>query len=412
MIRPTGVVRPLILLPIDPFSEKIGGIKTFVRDFVRFAPADFEIEVVGCTSDPAARPIGRWRDLLIDGRAVRSLAVLETPDVHRRPLIPQSLQFTLAAMLRRSAHHFAHRVLQFHNPGVPAGFLGVDAPKVLMVHLNVADIDRGEGESRWGIVPGLLHRFEDITLPRMDRIFVVNRDGVAFYERRHPRIADRVSFLPTSVDQTAFRPVEDRELAAARSELAARIGLAPDAPEKLLLFVGRLEKQKDPDLLIDAFAESQRRRGDLHLVVVGEGGLRERAVARADASGMAGRVHWLGYQPRTALPKLMNGADALVLASAFEGMPITVLEALACGLPVASTAVGEVALVVHDGENGRLSAARTAPALADAITWVVGRPRASFVASARAAVAPYTPERVLEPFFDAHRELHHRRNPG
>ena len=195
------MIRPLIIVPLDPFSEKIGGIRTFVSDFIRFAPEDFAPEVVGCTGDPVARPVGRWQSLDIDGRPVQFLPVLSTPDVNRRPTIPLSLQFTLAAVLRREAHRFRGRILQFHHPGVPAGFLAVGSPRILVVHLNVADIDSGAGESRWARLPGLLHRFEDVTLPRMDRIFLVNRDGLEFYRKRHPAVADRSAFLPTSVDQ-------------------------------------------------------------------------------------------------------------------------------------------------------------------------------------------------------------------
>ncbi len=401
----TDPVRPLIVLPSDPFGDKIGGIKSFVLDFIRFAPRDFAPEIIGCSSDQAARPVGRWQDLDVGGRPVRYLPVLGTPDPHRRPRVPLSLQFTLAAMARRSAHRFSGRVLQFHNPGVPAGFLGVGAPKVLVVHLNVADIDEGHGESRWGLVPGLLHRFEDVTLPRMDRIFMVNRKGVDFYRRRHAAVADRVTFLPTSVDQSVFTPLADEGRLAARQALLDRLGRPASAEERLVLFVGRLERQKDPLLLLETFALA-RRSADLRLVVVGEGTLRVEAEKRAVELGVADHVSWLGYQAREDLPTLMNAVDVLLLTSAFEGMPITVLEALASGLPVVSTAVGEVPLVVKDRGNGRLIAERSPTPLAEGVTWVLGQPRGPLAAAAREAVAPYRPDRILQPFFDAHRELH------
>ena len=370
-----STVRPLILLPSDPFGDKIGGIKTFVLDFVRFSPDDFEPEIVGCSSDPDDRPLGRWQVRSVGSRLVRFLPVLSTPDPNRRPIVPLSLQFTLRAALRPSARHYRGRVLQFHHPGVPAGFLGARAPKILVAHLNVADIDRGVGESRWTRAPGLLHRFEDVTLPRMDRIFVVNEDGVAFYRRRHPRIADRVSFLPTSVDQELFRPFAGEARAAARAVLLAEIGEAPGSNARLLAFVGRLERQKSPLLLIEAVARAADADPSIHLVAIGAGSMQPAAAARARELGIEDRVHWLGLQPRERLPALLNAVDVLLLPSAFEGMPITVLEALACGLPVVATDVGGVGLVVHDGRNGRL-AAPDAVALAAALAWILDRPRA------------------------------------
>ena len=157
-------IRPLIVLPSDPFGDQIGGIKTFVRDVVRFAPDDFEIELITCSSDPDDRPVGQWQARPIGGRIVRFLPILATPDVHRRPLVPRSLRFAAAAVASRRARRTAGRILQFHHPGTPAPYLVDGAPKILVVHLNAADIGRGIGESRWGALPGLLHRFAEPVL--------------------------------------------------------------------------------------------------------------------------------------------------------------------------------------------------------------------------------------------------------
>lgn len=409
MTTRVGLIRPLIFLPSDPFGQQIGGIKSFVRDFVRFSPDDFATEFVACSSDIRARPLGRWQTFEIDGRPVRFLPVFSTPDPNRRSRIPISLKFTAAAMLHRRAHGFSQRVLQFNHAGPPMGFLGVDAPKILVVHLNAADIDRGQSESRWSKIPGMLHRLEDVTLPRMDRIFLVNEAGVSFYRERHPNIADRLTFMPTSVDTTTFAPLSREGRLEARRRLVGTLGVADDPRTRFVLFVGRLERQKDPNLLIASFENAQRRHGHLHLVVVGEGGLREEATRSAVARGVSERVHWMGYQERRGLPELMNAADALLLPSAFEGMPITVLEALGCGLPVVATAVGEVPRLVRDGENGRLVRSRSAQELADSLIWVVETPRERFAVAAMEAVAPYQPQRTLEPFYAAHRELHEAR---
>ena len=403
-------VRPLIIVPLDPFSQKIGGIKSFVSDFIRFAPDDFEPEIIGCTADPTERPVGQWRRLAIGTRSVAFLPVLETLDVNHRPFVPVSLQFTVAAMVRRAAHRFRNCVLQFHHPGPPVAFLAVAAPKVLTVHLNVADMASAASESHWRRMPRLLHRLEETTLPQMDQIFLVNRAGVEFYRARHPDIADRVSFLPTSVDQSHFRPLPANGRSAARRRLLAQLGIQVMSNDRIVLFVGRLEAQKDPVLLVECIAKAVENNEGVRLVVVGEGSLRHAAEQRAAELGISERVHWAGYRGRDDMPMIMNAADAFLLPSRFEGMPISVLEALACGLPVVASSVGEVPLVVRDFKNGRLIESGDARAFAVGLAWVLDRPRESFTAAAREAVQPFSPAETLRPYFDAHRDLASRKS--
>src|SRR4051812_35889865 len=78
-------VRVLIVHPRDPAAPTIGGIQTFLNDFIKYAPADFEISFAGTTRDRAARPIGRWLDLELHGRRIRFLAVGPSGGVSRSP---------------------------------------------------------------------------------------------------------------------------------------------------------------------------------------------------------------------------------------------------------------------------------------------------------------------------------------
>jgi glycosyltransferase involved in cell wall biosynthesis len=394
-------VRPLILLPADPASDKIGGIQTFIRGFVRFAPEDFTTEIVGCSADPGGRPIGRWQDLELGGRTIRFLPVTRAPAPHRRARIPIALRYTIALRLRRRSLDLDGRVLQFHRAGVPLALAGLPAPRIQVVHLNVAEI--AAGESRWRHLPWLHHRIEDMSLPAMDRVFVVNRAGVDFYRRRHPTLAARIGFLPTWVDDTVFRPPAEVERSALRREMAAATDIPADA--RLVLFVGRLEAQKDPTLVVDGAAAAATRDASVHVAFVGDGGLRAEVERRVAASGVADRLHVLGYRPVAEVARLMAAADVLLLASRFEGMPITVLEALASGLPVAATAVGELPTVLTDGETGETIHEHTPTAVADALGRVLAVPRPDWAAGLARAVEPYRARTVLGRFYDAHREV-------
>ena len=399
------MIRTTVFLPQDPLSQRIGGILTFVKGFIKFAPDDFETEVVGTTADERERPLRRWQEVQIEGRATPFLPLVADRSPHGRPMIPIALRYTLAAVRHRALIGRKRRILQFHRAGVPLAFASDKRPKLQVVHLNVADIYGSQGESRWRLLPGAFHRVEDLTLPSMDRVFVVNRAGAEFYRKRHPSLGSRLAFIPTWVDDTMFRAPKDAEREAARRSLTTELELESEPGARYLLFAGRLEEQKDPRLLIEAFAAAQGRESQLHLLIAGDGSMRAAAQRAAAQAGVSARTHFLGFKTRPELAGLMQAADAFILSSRFEGMPISSLEALSSGLPVVATAVGELPTVVTDGENGSLSTERSAEALADAICRVLVRDRSELEAAAVASVDRYRARTVLQPLYDAHRQL-------
>ncbi|MCD6500386.1 MAG: glycosyltransferase [Deltaproteobacteria bacterium] len=142
--------------------------------------------------------------------------------------------------------------------------------------------------------------------------------------------------------------------------------------------VGRLVPIKNHALLLEAFSlalrqaeqgvggfGSDRSHRPMHLVIVGDGGLRAELEARAARPDLAGRVHFIGW--RSDLDRIYSDLDLFVLSSNNEGTPVAVIEALAAGVPVLSTAVGGVADVLEQGRFGRLVEPGDARALARAM---------------------------------------------
>src|SRR3954451_13844356 len=68
-------IRVLVVHPRDPAAPTIGGIQTFLGDFIKYAPADFDISFAGVTRDSGARPIGKWMPLEVSGRRIRFMAI-------------------------------------------------------------------------------------------------------------------------------------------------------------------------------------------------------------------------------------------------------------------------------------------------------------------------------------------------
>ena len=107
---------------------------------------------------------------------------------------------------------------------------------------------------------------------------------------------------------------------------------------------------------------------------------------------------------------MLRASDIFALSSAYEGMPIALLESLACGLPAAVTDVGEVRRVVEHGVNGMISADRSVDAYAACLGEGLARAEELRGSKCTDAVVPYRPERVLAAIYENHRRQAQR--PG
>jgi glycosyltransferase involved in cell wall biosynthesis len=147
--------------------------------------------------------------------------------------------------------------------------------------------------------------------------------------------------------------------------LAAEPGGIDGTAAPVVLWVGRLTKQKRPDLILDAFALVLQRCA-AELWMCGVGSLEGRAKRRARRLGLEGRVRFLGFQSNPF--RLMRRATVFVLSSDFEGMPQSLIEAQVLGIPAVSTRCpAGPAEIIDDGETGLLTPVGSAAAMASAI---------------------------------------------
>jgi len=134
----------------------------------------------------------------------------------------------------------------------------------------------------------------------------------------------------------------------ARREWRAREGFGDE--HVLFVCVARFAPQKNHALLLKAFAQGPASDPNAHLVLVGEGALREQLEEQAKNLGLAGQSHFLGL--RTDIPDVLGAMDVFVLSSDYEGNPLSVMEAMASGLPIVSTAAGGVPDLFESGKEG------------------------------------------------------------
>ena len=169
-----------------------------------------------------------------------------------------------------------------------------------------------------------------------------------------------------------------------------------------LLFVGRLNKQKGIELLLQAVSRVSR---PIHLDVVGDGEDREKLQELAGALGIADRVRWHGALPQPRLADFYRGATALVVPSVEEGLGLVAVEAQLCETPVIAFDSGGLPDIVQHDRTGILVTSIDATALAAAITSLLDRPDrgAALGAAGRLhALATFAPESVAKRYTDVY----------
>jgi len=170
--------------------------------------------------------------------------------------------------------------------------------------------------------------------------------------------------IPNGIPTDEYAPDPDR-----RAQWRQAHGIEPHAT--VLVHVGRFAPPKNHALLVEAFAQV-RADTPLYLLLVGGGELQDAVREQVAALGLESRVRFLGV--RADVADILRASDMFVLSSRVEGNPLSVMEAMAAGLPVVSTAVGGVPELVREGETGLLVPSEDAGALARAVQVLVDDP--------------------------------------
>jgi glycosyltransferase involved in cell wall biosynthesis len=176
----------------------------------------------------------------------------------------------------------------------------------------------------------------------------------------------RVVAIPAGIDLADFASGPDR---AGDGGRAMREGLGLSRP--VIGSVAMFRGSKGHAHLLDAFATVHARRPAARLLLVGDGIRRPWVEGLAKARGLGDAVVFTGF--RTDVPELLRAMDCFVLASTrTEGVPQSLLQAFAAGVPVVASAIGGIPEIVEDGETGILVPPEDATALARAIESVLG----------------------------------------
>lgn len=296
----------------------------------------------------------------VDPRVAVSYLGYERASVSNPPRFAASLRRGYRLLASRLADDGV-RVVQTHLPG--ANFWGLllamrkRCAVVATVHNN-REFDYGDADRP---VRARLRRWAYRQMLRRCALVVAVSDKVADslleelgVERER---APRLVVVPNGVPEP--EPLD----AAAREAFRSGFGCRPG--ELLLLAAGRHCEQKDFRTLIDAAALLAKGGPPFRAVIAGEGPLLDANRRRAEERGVADRLLFPGNL--ADLARLMQAADAFILPSLWEGLPLVLLEALAAGTPFVGTRIAGVTEVVTDGETGLLADPGDAASLAAAV---------------------------------------------
>lgn len=395
-------MRVCIAHPADPCGSIPGGIDTFIRGEIDNAPDDIEYSVIGITTDSEARPVGKWTRCALSNNSFQFYPVNEHEVRAKRSFVPVIVQYLmkLGSMLNKVDAD----VLEIHRIESLLRIRRNSRPVTAVLHQNMQSLYDKQADIRWARLPGLYFWLEDKLAPRLKSAFCVREDAAEHYRNRYENLADSCRFQPTWADPRQFRPPSASERQAARARLSDELGLDDDS--RWLLMVGRLDAQKNPMLLLAALQRLVKSgQQDVSLLIVGEGQLRSQMEEVINRTELAGRVRLLGLKSIGEVAELLHTADLFVMSSAYEGMPMAVIEALASGVPVATTRVGEVALVLSDGVCGRIAESHSEEHLADAIGWCLDNLHKITGTPCTQSASRFSPAVVLQPKYEHYRRL-------
>lgn len=338
--------RPLVMHVVYRFN--VGGLENGVVNLINRLPeSSFRHLVVALTScDTAFR--GR-----VYANNVEFVSLNKAPG-HGLWLYPR-----LFRLMRERRPAVVHtRNLAALEAVVPAWFANVP----LRIHgehgWDLSDPDGRNAKNR------LLRR---LYRPFVNRYVALSGQLQAYLQTSIGIPAKRVTRICNGVDTARFQPAADGRETIEGSPFN-------DSTAIIVGTVGRLQAVKDQSGLVRAFAQlcNDPRAQRLRLLIAGEGPMRGAIETEIAAAGLGDRV-WLAGE-RADVAAVLRGLDLFVLPSRAEGISNTILEAMACGLPVVATDVGGNGELVSDGQTGRLVPAGDRGALAEAIAGYAADP--------------------------------------
>jgi glycosyltransferase involved in cell wall biosynthesis len=358
----------------------IGGIDTCLRGVLEYSPPDVTIGVVGVLDDASGGGVlGRWQKVRKGERDIWFLPVARIDTTRPKGVVPFSVRL-IAGLLRYRARIPRAESLQAHRVDVGlATRLLFRGPLVYCIHTQERGLLGPTSDSFWRKFGDLHERLDRWIVRRAERVIVFNPAYAEKVRRWNPRTAA----APTWFDPAITVP-------------------APDPHPPALVWVGRLETPKNPELAIRTFAALAESDPDepWTFEVIGSGTLRPEleALIATLPPDVASRITLRGRLAAADVAEARSRSGVFLMTShaGYEGFPRVLVEAMAAGLPAVVTDGSDTGGLIQQGVSGFVCG-RDPEELARAISDARGLDRAKVVEAVAALSAPRVVREVFFP---------------
>jgi glycosyltransferase involved in cell wall biosynthesis len=311
---------------MDPNVSKPGGISPYVMNLLN---ALHEIEV-------QTTLVGVLYGKMADNYQFNFIPVVKNPKNGYDYLLNLLLKSPFLKISNSSIIH-----TQRPDDMFPFVFLNRKNPKVCTLHGRVLETISLKQPSPVVVIYKIVESF---CLKHIDKLIAVDETTKQFYERLYPWLKNKITVIPIGIDLNKFKPMD-------KEEMRRKYGF--DAKDKIIIYVGRLEREKNLDFLIKSFVLVKKNNPHTKLVLVGDGRERLHLKNLVDELELKD-VIFMGAMEYDKIPEVLNCADVFALTSLYEGSPTVIKEAIACGVPVVSTDVGDVSNVIQNDVVGKI----------------------------------------------------------
>lgn len=393
-----------LLHPFDPRGPKVGGLETYIRDFIRFHPDDINILMIG-VDGKGDLPLGKVTDLEVQGRHIRFMPIIHYSDnqIHEAAKsILNSITFQFAAGLTR--HLLEIRKL------LKSGMYTVDLRRVefaffcVLTRTPFFQMLHGEGAPKLKMDSLLgryrfIHNFnEQFAIKHCERFLCVNPMITERIKSLYPSYAGKISTLTTWYNPDIYAPTQ-----FILNDNILRI-----------LFCGRLDAFKAPWLMFKVIKNLKTALGkdriEFHYIGTSE------PTRFTEFDDIQDVTHLHGFQPQKKIAEIAMSMHATILTSEFEGMPRCTLEGLGAGRPAVAVHLPQLEAVIEDGVSGylvpRTSEDKMLEKLTERFLQIWKEIKLGHIDPQKVAhkVADFTPQILLEKVYSYHREVHQRLN--